>query len=68
MTDNEDIREHERVINDTQDRAGLDELRAVYERRLHRQSDDFIATNALRCVAAKPQRLPYGSSVVTVSS
>ena len=68
MIDNEDIREHERVIDDTADRPGLEALRAVYERRLHRQSDDFVATDARRFVAAKLQRLPYGPSVVTVSS
>ena len=68
MIEKEDIREHERIIDDTEDRAGLEALRAVYERRLHRQSDDFVATDALRVVAAKLQRLPYGPSVVTVSS
>lgn len=68
MTGQDDVREHERLIENSEGRVELEALRAVYERRLHRQSDDFVATHALRLVARKLQCVPFGPPVVTTSS
>lgn len=56
------------LIESAEGRASLEALRAQYSARLHRRSDDFDATHALRLVTAKLQRTSFGPAVVTTSS
>ena len=68
MDDTEDCHAQERVVEHTEGREGLEALRGLYQERLQRRSDDFAATQGLRLVTAKLQRVSYGPSVVTRSS
>jgi hypothetical protein len=68
VIDNDDLREHERLIDGSEGRIALEALRVEYERRLHRRSNDLVATHALRLVQMKLQRVPFGPPVVTTSS
>ena len=45
-------RRAERLAAAVHERPSLEELRSTYIRRLHRRSDDFAATEALRTVEA----------------
>lgn len=65
----DDGRERMRLlIERTEGRVALEALQKSYSRRLHRQSDDFDATDGLRLVIAKLQRVSYGPPVITRSS
>ena len=54
-----------RLVERTEGRVPLEALQASYSRRLHRHSDDFDATDGLRLVIAKLQRVSYGPPVIT---
>ncbi len=64
----EDPREDLQRLIELTGRAGLEAMRARLTDRLHRRSDDFAATLALRLVTAKLQQTSYGTPVVSVSS
>jgi len=56
------------LIELTGGRASLEILRTALTDRLHRRSDDFDATHALRLVTAKLQGTSYGTPAVSTSS
>lgn len=60
--------EMQRLVEVTSGRVGLEALRDTFTDRLHRHSDDYDATHALRLVTAKLQHTSYGTPVVLVSS
>jgi len=64
----DDRAEMRSLVEQTDGRASLEVLCAVYTQRLHRRSDDFAATFGLRLVIAKLQRTSYGSPLITTSS
>ena len=58
--------EMQRRIELTEGRPGLEALRDIFTKRLHRRSDDFDAPHGLRVVTAKLQRTSYGTPAATI--
>jgi hypothetical protein len=68
MTATDSDKEMYELVERAGDRSQLEALRVLYTDRLHRRSNDFAATHGLRLVAAKLQRIPLASPLVTSSS
>jgi hypothetical protein len=60
--------ETQRLVELTSGRKALETLRQTLTDRLHRHSDDYDATHALRLVTAKLQHTSYGTPVILATS